>query len=98
MIPVSKCFQHMGQKKIQNIIWNISVNAELNKSDPEFSSKMRISEYKISVYAIYTVDLKDLHVFLSTIDKLIDILQVHQYFTCVVVRFPTRSEFLNPTT
>ena len=70
MIPVSKCFQHVGQKKIQNLIWNKSVNAELHKSDPELSSKMRISEceYKTSVHAINTVDLKDLHVFLSTVN------------------------------
>ena len=63
-MPVSKCFQHVGQRKIQNLILNKSVNAELHKSDPELSSKMRISEceYKTSVHAINTVDLKDLHV------------------------------------
>ena len=74
-MPVSKCFQHVGQKKIQNLIWSKSVNAELHKSDPELYSKMRISycEYKTSVHAINTVDLKDLHVFLSTVDTLIDI-------------------------
>ena len=70
MMSVSKCFQHVGQKKIQNLIWNKSVNAELHKSDPELSSKMRISEceYKTSVHAINTIDLKDLHVFLSTVN------------------------------
>ena len=70
MMSVSKCFQHVGQKKIQNLIWNKSVNAELHKSDPKMSFKMRISEceYKTSVHAINTVDLKDLHFFLSTVN------------------------------
>ena len=62
MMPVSKYFQHVGQKKIQNLIGNKSVNAELHKSDPELSSKMWISEhqYKTSVPAIDTITLKDL--------------------------------------
>ena len=61
-MPVSKYFQHVGQKKIQNLIGNKSVNAELHKSDPELSSKMWISEhqYKTSVPAIDTITLKDL--------------------------------------